>query len=397
MKLDAIRERESRHFLPVVNRLPIALVEGRGSRVRDVEGREYTDLTAGWGVTCLGHCHPALVAAIAEQAGRLMQTTNWFYTLPQLDLIEKLADLMPPAITRSFVVNSGTEAVEGALKLAHRATGRTKFVSTTNSFHGRTLGALSVIGTPKHRDPYRALLPEPVCIPFGDVRAAELAIDRDCAAFIVEPVQGEGGVNVPPPGYLAELRRLTRAVGALLIFDEVQTGVGRTGRMFALEHEGVVPDVVTLGKGLGGGFPIGAFLTTEAVAATVALGDHGTTYGGNPLACAAANAVLRQIEAEKLVERAATLGARVLERLERFVREHPETAEAARGRGLLLGLALRDPGRAATLSLRATQRGVLVNVTAGRVVRLFPALNVPEAELWPALETVLELALEGSR
>jgi predicted acetylornithine/succinylornithine family transaminase len=397
MKLGDIQQRESAHFLPVVKRLPIALVEGRGSRVRDVEGREYTDLTAGWGVTCLGHCHPELVAAISEQAGRLMQTTNWFYTLPQLDLIEKLADLMPPAITRSFLVNSGTEAVEGALKLAHRATGRVKFVSTQSSFHGRTLGALSVIGTPKHRDPYRALLPEPVCIPFGDVRAAELAIDAQAAAFIVEPVQGEGGVNVAPPGYLAALRELTRAAGALLIFDEVQTGVGRTGRMFALEHDGVVPDVVTLGKGLGGGFPVGAFLTTEAVAASVALGDHGTTYGGNPLACAAANAVLRQIEAEKLVERAATLGARVLERLERFAREHPDVAEAARGRGLLLGLALHDAERAATLSLRASQRGVLVNVTAGRVVRLFPALNIPEAELWPALETVLELALDRER
>ena len=394
MKLDAIQERESAHFLPVVKRLPIALASGSGSRVRDVEGREYTDLTAGWGVTCLGHCHPALVAAISEQAGRLMQTTNWFYTLPQLDLIEKLADLMPPAITRSFVVNSGTEAVEGALKLAHRATGRVKFVSTQNSFHGRTLGALSVIGTPKHRDPYRALLPEPVCIPFGDLRAAELAIDDQTAAFIVEPVQGEGGVNVAPPGYLAALRRLASAAGALLIFDEVQTGVGRTGRMFALEHDGVVPDVVTLGKGLGGGFPIGAFLTSEAVAATVALGDHGTTFGGNPLACAAANAVLRTLEAEKLVERAATLGARVLERLERFAREHPDVAESARGRGLLLGLALRDAERAASLSLRASQRGVLVNVTAGRVVRLFPALNIPEAELWPALETVLGLALE---
>jgi acetylornithine/succinyldiaminopimelate/putrescine aminotransferase len=146
MKIDDVRERESRHFLPVVKRLPVALVEGRGSRVRDIEGREYTDLTAGWGVTCLGHCHPTLVAAIGEQAGRLMQTTNWFYTLPQLDLIERLAELMPAAITRSFIVNSGAEAVEGALKLAHRATGRVKFVSTTNSFHGRTLGALSVIG-----------------------------------------------------------------------------------------------------------------------------------------------------------------------------------------------------------------------------------------------------------
>jgi len=393
MKIDAVRERESAHFLPVVKRLPIALVEGRGSRVRDIDGREYTDLTAGWGVTCLGHCHPTLVAAIAEQAGRLMQTTNLYYTLPQLDLIERLAELMPAAITRTFVVNSGTEAVEGALKLAHRATGRIKFVSTTNSFHGRTLGALSVIGQAKHRDPYRTLLPEPVAVPFGDARAAELAIDRDCAAFLIEPIQGEGGVNVPPPGYLAALRRYCDAAGALLIFDEVQTGIGRTGRMFALEHEGVVPDVVTLGKGLGGGFPVAAFLTTEDVAATVALGDHGTTFGGSPLACAAANAVLRVIEAEKLVERAASLGERLLERLHAFAREHPETAEEARGRGLLLGLALRDAERASTLSLRASQRGVLVNVTAGRVVRFFPALNIPEAELWPAVETVLELAL----
>jgi len=394
MKIDAVKEREAAHFLPVVKRLPIALVEGRGSRVRDALGREYTDLTAGWGVTCLGHCHGALVAAISEQAGRLMQTTNWFYTLPQLDLIERLSELMPAAITRSFLVNSGTEAVEGALKLAHRATGRSKFVSTTGSFHGRTLGALSVIGQARHRTPYRALLPEPVAVPFGDADAARLAIDEGCAAFIVEPIQGEGGVNVPPPGYLAALRRFCDASGALLIFDEVQTGIGRTGRMFALEHEGVVPDVVTLGKGLGGGYPVGAFLTSEAIAATVSLGDHGTTFGGSPLACAAANAVLRVIEAEKLVERAARLGEALLARLRSFAQEHPETAEQARGRGLLLGLALRDEASAATLSLRAAQRGVLVNVTAGRVIRLFPALNIPEAELWPAVETVLALALE---
>jgi predicted acetylornithine/succinylornithine family transaminase len=392
MRIEDIRAREARHFLPVVKRLPVALVEGRGSRVRDVEGREYTDLTAGWGVTCLGHCHPALVAAISEQAGSLMQTTNWFYTLPQLDLIERLAALMPPAITRSFVVNSGTEAVEGALKLAHRATGRTKFVSTANSFHGRTLGALAVIGQAKHRDPYRELLPEAVVVPFGELRAAEQAIDRECAAFIVEPIQGEGGVNVPPPGYLAGLRRLCDASGALLIFDEVQTGVGRTGRMFALEHEGVVPDVVTLGKGLGGGFPVAAFLTSEAVAATVALGDHGTTFGGNPLACAAANAVLRVLEAEKLVERADALGEKLLARLARFAQERPGAAEPARGRGLLVGLPLRDRERAAELPLRASQRGVLVNVTAGRVVRFFPALNIPEEELWTAVESVLALA-----
>jgi acetylornithine/succinyldiaminopimelate/putrescine aminotransferase len=293
MKLEEVQARESKHILPVAARLPVALVSGRGSRVTDVEGREYVDLTSGWGVCAIGHCHPALVSAISDQAGRLMQTTNVFYTLPQLDLAEALAQVTPRRITRSFFVNSGTEAIEGSLKLAHRATGRRKFVSTFNSFHGRTLGALSVIGQAKHRDPYRALLPEAVNVPFGDPEAAARAIDRETAAFIVEPVQGEGGVNPAPPGYLARLRELCDASGALLIFDEVQTGIGRTGRMLALEHDGAVPDVLALGKGLGGGFPVAAFLCTEEVSATVKLGDHGGTYVGNPLACAAALATLR--------------------------------------------------------------------------------------------------------
>lgn len=392
MSFESVREREARWFLPVVRRLPIALVEGRGSRVRDLAGRELVDLSAGWGVTAIGHCHPALVEAIAGQAGRLMQTTNLFYTLPQLDLAEKLAALTPPALTRSFFVSSGAEAMDGALKLAHRATGRTRFVSTHDSFHGRTLGALGVNGQEKHRAPYEALLPATTRVPFGDPGAARDAVDGRTAAFVVEPIQGEGGVNVPPRGYLGALREICDAHGALLVADEIQTGVGRTGAMLACEHEGVVPDVVTLGKGLGGGFPIAAFLATEGVAKTVALGDHGGTYAGNPLACAAANAVLRVIEEQKLVARAAELGERVLAKLVAFATEHPDVAREARGRGLLLGLELRDTERAARLPLRAIERGVLVNVTAGRVVRLFPALNVPEDELWPALETVLALA-----
>jgi len=347
---------------------------------------------AGWGVTCIGHSHPALVRAIAEQAGRLMQTTNIFYTLPQLDLCDRLAELTPAPITRAFLTNSGTEAVEGAIKLAHRATGRKVFVSTKSAFHGRTLGALQVIGTPKHRDPYAPLLPEQILVPFDDLAAAKRAVDRSVAAFIVEPVQGEGGVNVPSPDYLRGLRELCDASGALLIFDEVQTGVGRTGKWFACEHEGVDPDVMTLGKGLGGGFPVAAFLTTEAVARTVSLGDHGTTFGGNPLACAAANATLRVIEEEKLVARAAELGAKLNERLCAFAESHPDAAIGARGRGLLQALVLRSSERAAALPARAIERGVLVNVTAGNVVRFFPALNIPEADLWPALEIVLELA-----
>ena len=391
MDFEAVREREARSFLPVVNRLPVAIVEGRGSRVRDVEGREYVDLTAGWGVNAVGHCHPVLAEAIAQQAGRLMQTTNRFYTLPQLDLAERLAEISPAPLTRSFFLSSGTEAMEGAIKLAHRATGRSRFVSTHQSFHGRTLGSLSLIGQEKHRAPYEALLARAVRVPYGDLDSAQDAIDRETAAVVVEPVQGEGGVNVPPAGYLAGLRARCDETGALLILDEIQTGIGRTGRWLALEHEGVVPDVLTLGKGLGGGFPIAAFLTTEAVAETVSLGDHGGTYAGNPLGAAAANAVLRIVSQEKLVERAATLGAHLQERLEAFAREHPAAVTDVRGRGLLLGLELADADRAATIPIRALEQGVLVNVTAGRVVRFFPALNIPEDDLWPALDKILAL------
>ncbi len=391
MKFEDVRAREAKHILPVAARMPVALVSGSGSRVTDVEGREYVDLTAGWGVCAIGHCHPALVAAISEQAGRLMQTTNVFYTLPQLDLAEAIAQIAPRKLTRSFFVNSGTEAVEGALKLAHRATGRRKFVSTLNSFHGRTLGALSVIGQAKHREPYRALLPEPVNVPFGDADAAASAIDGETAAFIVEPVQGEGGVHPAPPGYLQRLRELCDASGALLILDEVQTCMGRTGRMLALEHDGVVPDVLTLGKGLGGGFPIAGFVCSEEVAATVKLGDHGGTYVGNPLACAAALATLRIVREEKLAERAAAVGERLLARLRAFAAENPAHAVEARGRGLLLGLELRDLEKAGTLAKRALAAGVLVNVTAGNVMRLFPALNIAEDELNGALETLLGL------
>jgi acetylornithine/N-succinyldiaminopimelate aminotransferase len=394
MGIETIQAREAAHFLPVVNRLPVALAEGRGSRVKDADGREYVDLTAGWGVCCIGHCHPELVQAIADQAGRLMQTTNLFYTVPQLDLIERLAALTGGALSRVFLVSSGTEAIEGVLKLGHRATGRTKFISTQNSFHGRTLGALQVIGQAKHRDPYRALLRDPLIVPYDDLGAAKSAIDEETAAFIVEPVQGEGGVNVPGAGYLAGLRDLCRAKGALLILDEIQTGIGRTGRWFAYEHEGVAPDVMALGKGLGGGFPLAAFLCSEAVAKTVSIGDHGGTYAGNPLASAAGNAVLRVIERDGLVARAAELGARLGARLTAFAAEHSAECLGARGRGLLQGLVLADAERAATLSKRAIERGVLVNVTAGRVIRFFPALNVPEEDLWPAVEMVLALALE---
>ncbi len=394
MDFDEVRRREAAHFLPVVSRIPVALVEGRGSRVWDVEGREYVDLTAGWGVTSIGHSHPAFVEALSRQAGRLVQTTNFLYTLPQLELAERLVALTPAEITRAFFVSAGTEAIDGALKLAHRATGRSKYVSTRSSFHGRSLGALSVIGQARYRDPYLPLLRENVVVPYDALEAATRAIDQETAAVIVEPVQGEGGVNVPSPGYLAGLRKRCDETGALLVLDEIQTGVGRTGRMFALEHDGVVPDVLVLGKGLGGGMPLAAFLCTEGVADTVVKGDHGGTYAGNVLACEAANTVLRVIADEGLVARAARIGDALLARLREFSAKHPERAVEARGRGLLLGRALASPELASAVQHEGLGRGVIVNVAAGKVLRLFPALNIPEDELWPAIDLLLDLAAE---
>jgi acetylornithine/succinyldiaminopimelate/putrescine aminotransferase len=264
-------------------------------------------------------------------------------------------------------------------------------VSTEQSFHGRTLGALAVIGQAKHREAYSELLPGQAVVPFGDLKAAEQAIDSETAAFIVEPVQGEGGVNVAPSGYLAGVKSLCRQRGALFILDEIQTGIGRTGRMLALEHDAVEPDVLTLGKGLGGGFPVAAFLCTEAVSGTVKPGDHGGTYAGNPLASAAVRATLDVVARDKLSERAAAVGETLHQRLASFAAEHPERATGARGRGLLQGLVVADAERAAGLPARALEAGMLVNVTAGNVLRFFPALNIPEDELFTSVEKLLEL------
>lgn len=393
-RFDAIVKREADLYAPTARRWPLALERGEGSRVWDVDGREYIDLTAGWGVTALGHCHPALVEAISDQARTLIQTTNIVFTLPQLELAARLDRLMPDPIHRSFFVSSGAEANEGALKLAAAATGRSRFVATRGSFHGRTLGAMGVLGQEKHRARWSGIIREATFVPYGDAVAAREALGSDVAAMIVEPVQGEGGVVVPPDGYLGELLAACREAGALLIADEIQTGVGRTGRWFAFEHEGVVPDVVTLGKGLGGGLPIAAFLATDAVMDTMQPGDHGGTYAGNLLTCRAAETVLRVIEEEGLVERAAELGASLRGRLEALAGRLADRIECVRGLGLLQGIVFREPATAAGVHGRAREAGVLVSLTAERVIRIFPALNIPEADLERALE-LLEKVIES--
>ncbi len=388
---DALVEREKRAFAPGVRRWPLALERGQGSKVWDVSGREFIDLTAGWGVTAIGHCHPALVDAISDQAGTLMQTTNVVYTVPQLELAERLDAITPSPIHRAFFISSGAEANEGALKLAHRKTGRARFVATVNSFHGRTLGVMGCLGQAKYREPWSEIIHEASFVPYGDLAAAEQAISDDVAAMIVEPVQGEGGVVVPPAGYLRGLAEACHRRGALLILDEVQTCMGRTGRWLALEHSGVVPDILTLGKGLGGGLPIAAFMATDEIMDSIVPGDHGGTYAGNPLCARGAATVMRVIEEEGLIERAERLGKRAMDRLAEFAKRNPETIEEVRGLGLLIGLVLRDPERAAAAHARARDGGVLMNLTADRVIRIFPALNIPESELDGALDVLCEV------
>lgn len=387
-RYESVVKSEEKLFAPGVRRWPLALERGSGSRVWDVDGTEYIDLTAGWGVTSIGHCHPALVEAISNQARTLIQTTNVVYSSPQLELAERLDRVAPDNIHRSFFVSSGTEANEGALKLARRKTGRSKFVSTLNSFHGRTLGAMGVLGQAKYRERWSGIIHEADFVPYGDLATAQTALHDEVAAMIVEPVQGEGGVHVPPADYLPGLAEACHAVGALLIADEVQTCAGRTGRWLACEHSGVRPDIVTLGKGLGGGVPIAAFMATEDVMGSIEPGDHGGTYAGNLLVCSAANAVLRVIEKEGLVERAARLGEHVMGRLESLAKRAPERVESVRGLGLLCALVLREPEYAAQVHPQTREKGVLINLTAERVLRVFPALNIPEDELDGALDVI---------
>ncbi|HEV2889893.1 MAG TPA: acetylornithine transaminase [Frankiaceae bacterium] len=345
---------------------PITLVRGRGARVWDSEGREYVDLLAGIAVSSVGHAHPYVLDAVTRQLATLGHVSNLYATAPAETLARRLVDLAG-ADGKVFFCNSGAEANEAALKLARRATGREGFVAAHGSFHGRTMGALAVTGQPAKREGFGPL-PGPVTfVPYGDAAALRDAVTGETAAVVLEPIQGENGVVVPPPGYLAAARDAAHAKGALLILDEVQTGVGRTGAWYAWQHEGVVPDVMTLAKGLGGGLPVGACVGFGAAAYAFGAGDHGSTFGGNPVVCAAALAVLDVIEEDGLLDAAAKLGD--------LLAHGPVPA---RGRGLLQALLVGD---AKGVETRAREAGFLVNAIGDDVVRLAPPLVVDEADV----------------
>jgi len=383
-----------RYLYPNYRPGPFVLERGRGSELWDVEGKRYLDLSAGVAVCSVGHAHPKYVQAVSEQVATLGHVSNWFYNARNIRAAEKLARVS--GMDRVFFCNSGCEANEAMLKLArHHFHGlgqpkRVRIIAFHDAFHGRTLGALSMTGTPKYREGFGEL-GAVTHVPYGDVGAVAAALGPDVAAVIVEPVQGEGGVLPPPTGFLKELRALCDGAGALLLFDEVQTGVGRLGSWFAFQEAGVTPDAVALAKGLGGGFPVGALLTRDAFSGALPPGTHGSTFGGNPLGAAAILSVLSIIEEEDLVAGARRKGLVLAEGLARIVKDHPSVCESTRGHGLLQGLVLKPGFLARDVVGRAFAMGYLIIGAGERVLRYAPPLVITDAELEEGLDATRRL------
>jgi acetylornithine/N-succinyldiaminopimelate aminotransferase len=379
---------------------PVVIAEGRGCRVTDVEGRTYLDLCAGLAVISVGHSHPKLTAAIAEQAGRLLHVSNLFYNPRAIELAEALR--ARTGYDRFFFCNSGTEANEALIKLSrryHYQNGdkkRDKIISAWGSFHGRTIGALTLTGEPKYQEGMAPLMGAVEYVKYNDLEALKAAVDQTTAAVILEPIQGEGGIVVAEPGYLEGARRICDQAGVLLLFDEVQTGYGRTGRFLAREWSGVTPDAFSLAKGIGGGFPLGAMGVSNQLISALPPGSHASTFGGNALACAAGLAVLSIFDEEGLVANAERVGAHLGRRLSEVAADPTIPAAAgARGRGLLRGLALAkgvDPS--ATLA-KIRDAGVLLSIAGGVVLRFSPPLCVTATEVDEAVDAVIA-ALKGA-
>jgi len=368
---------------------PLALARGAGAEVWDVEGRRYLDLLGGIAVNALGHAHPAVVGAVTAQISTLGHVSNLYISEPAVTLAETLLDLLGASGPgRVLLCNSGAEANEAAFKIARR-TGRGKIVSTHGAFHGRTMGALALTGQPAKREPFEPMPPGVIFVPYGSADALRDAVDTDTAAVFLEPVQGESGVVIPPGGYLQAAREITAACGALLVLDEVQTGIGRTGSWFAHQAVGVTPDVVTLAKGLGGGLPIGACIGLGAAGALLEPGAHGTTFGGNPVCCAAALAVLRTIASDGLLDHAARLGKELAAEVAAL--HHPLVGSVSTA-GLLIGIGLSAP-RSAAVATAARDAGFLINAAAPGRIRLAPPLVLTEAqaqEFVAALPAILD-------
>lgn len=378
------------------NRQPLAIERGQGSVVWDEAGREYLDFTSGWGVTCLGHAHPCITEAISVQAGKIIQNPNsgFTYAPTRARLLALLRTVLPKSLSHVYFANSGAEANDAALKLARKVTGKSKVISASASFHGRTFNTLSVSGGIENTSRYLPTQPDNCFVEFGNLSALESCLDDETAAVILEPVQGEGGVRIPPADYLGKVAALCKERGALLIVDEIQTGFCRTGRFFALQHGDVEvqPDLLTMGKGIAGGFPFAAFAVSSAVNARLAKGDHGGTYCGNPLGCAVSLAVVSYLIEHDVADRVVVAGAALMAGLQKLQRQFPSLIEQVRGVGLLCAIQLSDDAEVLALSQACQEQDLLVTPTRNRVVRLIPSLLVTDQEIATALAR-LEVAL----
>lgn len=389
-------EIENQHTPFFYQKIPISIERGEGVYVWDEDNRKYLDFTAGWGVTSIGHANPAITQALVEQGSKIIQNPNsgLTYSPARARLLALLQTILPKNLTRVFFSNSGAEANDAVIKMARKVTQRKNIVSTNQSFHGRTISTASATGQAQHRAKFNPLMPNYQFVPFGDAEALEKILDAQVAAVILEPIQGEGGVNVPAPSYLEKVSQLCKANGSLLIMDEIQTGFCRTGSMFAIDGLAMEADFLTMAKGFAGGFPMGAFAVSEKVAAQFEVGDHGGTYCGNPLGCAVAHAVVHYLIENDIAAHVRTMSELVVGRIQHWQQTFPHMVQGFRGRGLLLFVELKDTETASCLVNACQDEGLLVRQTQGNGFRIFPALNIQSHEMEEGL-ALLEKVLQG--
>jgi len=389
LSTEALHEIDKKHYLPTFRRYPLAFKKGSGSRLWDMEGNEYIDALAGIAVNNVGHAHPKVVQAICNQASELIHISNFYLSEPQMKLTEKLVELSK--MERVFFGNSGAEAAEGAIKVARKYASKNgrggTIITMKNAFHGRTLATIAATGKEAMMNGFQPI-PTGFCnIPFNNMDLIREKVNQDTAAIMLEPIQGEGGIIPAEKDFLEELRAFCDEQNLVLIFDEIQCGIGRTGKMFAHQLYGVSPDVMSLAKGLGGGVPIGAILANEKVGSAIDWGDHGTTFGGNPLACAASFATLEAIEEENMLDMAIKKGKWFKDQIQKAAKSIPQIV-GIRGEGLMLGIVLGIESK--PVVLRMMEKKVLANATAGNVVRIVPPLNIPEEDLKTVFEVLID-------
>ena len=388
-------EIEDKYMAPFFVKQKVSIEKGKGIYVWDEEGNKFIDFTSGWGVTCLGHSHPVIIKALQEQGTKIIQNPNsgLTYSPARARLLATMREILPENLTHIFFSNSGAESNDAAIKLARKVTGRTDIISSLRSFHGRTISTASATGQIQHREKFNPLMPNYRFVVFGNSEEMSRNLDENVAAVILEPVQGEGGVRIPPEGYFAAVKSLCQQNGSLLIVDEIQTGFCRTGPMFAIDALDAEVDFLTMAKGIAGGFPFGAFAMSQKVVDALELGDHGGTYCGNPLGCAVADAVIRYLIDEDISNNVQKMGYSAIEFLNQLKEIYPDTITDVRGIGLLLIIEFSNEHTAAHIAEECFKKRLFVRQTQGTGIRIFPALNIKKEELEEGLE-VLKKAIE---